>query len=331
MAVMQSRDTRTFIAGVDLLDSDDAQFKFVTLDPIEGTVSPGVVGETCIGVLLVGGKEGDPVTVAISGSILMRAGEPMSAGIPVSSANGGEAIVAEDTYVIMGYARSEASAAGEIIEVEVFQGGNVSDYTPPPADSQLSDLTTSFVNGITNFQSGTTDYTIQALYSEASGTFTPFSGRYGAVIEVGGLPVLDGRESQEIYYDTGSTVTTVKVAALSGGSTTYNMTVSRATASDVSTLFSFITVGLEDDRNPAFVAGAGSTDYTQSAPANVRAFTLNLTPTSPYAEVRVDNIIAPPGQPVNHEIGVGDTTFVIVVTAENGSDTDTYNFTVTGS
>ena len=64
MAVMQSRDTRTFIAGVDL---SAAQFKFVTLESDGQVDLANSAGENCIGVCLVGGAAGAAVTVAISG------------------------------------------------------------------------------------------------------------------------------------------------------------------------------------------------------------------------------------------------------------------------
>ena len=47
MAVMQSRDTRTFVAGEDL---SSAQFKFVTLESDGQVDLADSAGENCIGV-----------------------------------------------------------------------------------------------------------------------------------------------------------------------------------------------------------------------------------------------------------------------------------------
>ena len=49
MAVMQSRDTRTFVAGEDL---SSAQFKFVTLESDGQVDLADSAGENCIGVLM---------------------------------------------------------------------------------------------------------------------------------------------------------------------------------------------------------------------------------------------------------------------------------------
>ena len=53
MATMQSRDTRTFVAGEDL---SAAQFKFVTLESDGQVDLADTAGENCIGVLLVEGE-----------------------------------------------------------------------------------------------------------------------------------------------------------------------------------------------------------------------------------------------------------------------------------
>jgi hypothetical protein len=66
MAVMQSRDTRTFIAGEDL---SSAQFKFVTLESDGQVDLADSAGENAIGVCLVGGAAGAAVTVVVSGKV----------------------------------------------------------------------------------------------------------------------------------------------------------------------------------------------------------------------------------------------------------------------
>jgi len=121
MAVMQSRDNRTFIAGEDL---SAAQFKFVTLEADGQVDLADAAGENAIGVLIVGGASGAAVTVTISGSVLVEAGGTIAAGAAVQTGADGAALTAATGDVVMGYAR-EAGVDGQIIEIELIQGGNV--------------------------------------------------------------------------------------------------------------------------------------------------------------------------------------------------------------
>ena len=77
MATMQSRDTRTFVAGEDL---STAQFKFVTLESDGEVDLADSAGENCIGVLLVEGAATRAVTVVVSGSTMVEAGGTVTAG-----------------------------------------------------------------------------------------------------------------------------------------------------------------------------------------------------------------------------------------------------------
>ena len=126
MAVMQSRDNRTFIAGEDLTA---AQFKFVTLESDGQVDLADASGENAIGVCLVGGDTGAAVTVCISGSVMVIAGGTIAAGAAVQTSAAGVAITAAANGVILGYAR-EAAVNNQVIEIELIQGGNV---VPDPA------------------------------------------------------------------------------------------------------------------------------------------------------------------------------------------------------
>ena len=99
MAVMQSRDNRTFIAGVDL---SSAQFKFVTLESDGFVDLANSAGENAIGVCLAGG----------------------AAGAAVQTGADGTALAAATGDVVMGYAL-EAGVDGQIIAIELIQGGNI--------------------------------------------------------------------------------------------------------------------------------------------------------------------------------------------------------------
>ena len=121
MAVIQTRDTRTFIAGENLAS---AQFKFVTLESDGQVDLADSAGENAIGVCLVGGAAGAAVTVAISGKVMVEAGGTIAAGAAIQTDADGNALTAASGDVVLGYAR-EAAVDGQIIQVELIQGGNI--------------------------------------------------------------------------------------------------------------------------------------------------------------------------------------------------------------
>jgi redox-sensitive bicupin YhaK (pirin superfamily) len=129
MAVMQSRDTRSFVAGESLAA---AQFHFVTLEN-DGTVDlADADAENCIGVLLNAPASGEAATVAISGKVMVEAGGVIAAGAEVVTNTAGEAVTltasSSATAVTMGYAL-EAAVDGQIMAIELIQGGNTSDQS----------------------------------------------------------------------------------------------------------------------------------------------------------------------------------------------------------
>ena len=122
MATMQSRDTRTFVAGEDL---STAQFKFVTLESDGQVDLADSAGENCVGVLLVEGEAARAVTVVLTGSVMVEAGGTVTAGGAVATDATGRAVDATTGDIIMGYAR-EAGVVNQVIEIELIQGGNAS-------------------------------------------------------------------------------------------------------------------------------------------------------------------------------------------------------------
>jgi len=121
MAVMQSRDTRTFVAGEDL---SSAQFKFVTLESDGQVDLADAAGERAIGVLLNKPTSGAAATVAMTGKVMVEAGAAVTAGDQIQTNAAGEAIEAATGDVVMGYALEDA-VDGQIFAMELIQGGNV--------------------------------------------------------------------------------------------------------------------------------------------------------------------------------------------------------------
>ena len=120
MAVMQSRDTRTFVAGEDL---SAAQFHFVTLESDGNVDLADSAGESCVGVLLNSPAAAAAATVAMTGKVMVEAGDTVAAGAAVATNAAGEAVTAGSTNIIMGYAL-EAAVDGQVMAIELIQGGN---------------------------------------------------------------------------------------------------------------------------------------------------------------------------------------------------------------
>lgn len=120
MTVMQSRDTRTEIAGADL---SAAQFKFVTLESTGKVILANSAGEQAYGVVIVGAAADRAVTVVRTGSVMVEAGGTIAAGAAVATNAAGKAQTAATGNIVMGYAK-EAGVSGQLIEVELFTGGN---------------------------------------------------------------------------------------------------------------------------------------------------------------------------------------------------------------
>jgi len=120
MAVMQTRDTRTFIAGEDL---SAAQFKFVTLESDGQVDLADSAGENCVGVLLNNPPAAGAATVAMTGKVMVTAGGTIAAGAAVATDASGDAVTASTGNIVMGYA-TEAGVDGQVIAIELIQGGN---------------------------------------------------------------------------------------------------------------------------------------------------------------------------------------------------------------
>ena len=120
MAVMQTRDTRTFIAGEDL---SSAQFKFVTLEADGAVDLADAAGERCVGVLLNKPAAAAAATVAMTGKVMVVAGGSITAGDEIACDAAGDAVTASTGNVVMGYA-TEDGVDGQIIAIELIQGGN---------------------------------------------------------------------------------------------------------------------------------------------------------------------------------------------------------------
>ena len=119
MAVTQSRDNRTLIAGEDLSTS---QFLFAKMDAAANAVLCGN-GDGTIGIIAVGAASGNACTITHSGKVMVKCGGTVTIGDDVGIDAAGKAVNAASGDIIVGRAY-EAGVDGQIIAIELILAAN---------------------------------------------------------------------------------------------------------------------------------------------------------------------------------------------------------------
>jgi len=119
MAVTQSRDNRTLIAGADLSTS---QFLFAKMDAAAKAVLAGD-GEGTIGVIAVGAETGNACTITHSGKVMVKCGGTVTIADDVAIDAAGKAVNAASGDIVVGRAY-EAGVDGQIIAIELILAAN---------------------------------------------------------------------------------------------------------------------------------------------------------------------------------------------------------------
>jgi uridylate kinase len=65
----------------------------------------------------------EAATVVMSGKVMVTAGGTIAAGASVATDASGDAVTASTGNIVMGYA-TEAAVDGQVIAIELIQGGN---------------------------------------------------------------------------------------------------------------------------------------------------------------------------------------------------------------
>lgn len=193
-------------------------------------------------------------------------------------------------------------------------------------DASLSGLALSSGSLSPTFSSGTTGYTASVANGVSSITVTPTANDVNATVTVDGDPVTSGSASGAIGLNIGTNAIPVVVTAQNGTTTsTYTVTVTRAPSSDAS--LNGLTVS-SGSLSPAFASG--TTGYTVSVANGVSSITVTPTVNEGHATLTVNGLAATSGT-ASGAIGlqVGANAIPIVVTAQDGTTTETYTVTVT--
>ncbi|KAB2902819.1 MAG: DUF4347 domain-containing protein [Burkholderiaceae bacterium] len=190
----------------------------------------------------------------------------------------------------------------------------------------LSQLAVSSGTLSPSFASGTTSYTASVSNATSSITVTPTVTDAAATVKVNGTAVASGSASGAISLSIGANTVTTVVTAQDGTTTqTYTVTVTRATSS-VATLSG---LGLSNGTlSPAFAAA--TTSYTASVPNAVTSVTVTPTVSDAAATIKVNGSVVASGSASGAvNLNVGANTITTVVTAQDGTTTQTYTVTVT--
>ena len=193
-------------------------------------------------------------------------------------------------------------------------------------DASLYDLTIS-ADPLT-FVPGTTAYDVQVENSVASVTVTPTVTHSAATIAVMSVSVTSGTASGAIGLGVGDTTITIVVTAEDGTTMqTYTIIVTRA----VLPFNDATLIGLTISQGALSPTFASRTDaYAAAVEADVRSLTVTPTTSNAGASVTVSGVIVAGGTASGAlDLGVGDTTITIVVTAEDGTAMGTYTVVVT--
>ncbi|TSD67873.1 T9SS type B sorting domain-containing protein [Inquilinus sp. KBS0705] len=193
-------------------------------------------------------------------------------------------------------------------------------------DATLSSLTVSGIDLDSPFDPSTNTYTATVDYTATSVTITPTKTDPDATITVNGTTVASGSASSAISLLYGNNTITVIVTAQDGTTTnSYTIGITRPYNTDA-TLSNLTAAGT--DLDPVF--DSGTTDYTATVAYGVTTTTITPTLTDANATVAINgNTILSGHASASLPLSLGDNTFNVIVTAQDGTTTNTYTITVT--
>jgi len=193
-------------------------------------------------------------------------------------------------------------------------------------NANLSSLDISAGSLSPSFSSSTTSYTASVANSVTSITVSPTVDDHTSTVTVNGSTVTSGTASSPIALDVGANTITTVVTASDGTTTkTYTTTVTRAGSSDADLSALSLSSGA---LSPAFASG--TTSYTAAVPHATSSTTVTPTTSDNNATVTVNGDPVASGSPsAAIALATGANTITIVVTAQDGTTTQTTTLSVT--
>ncbi len=277
---------------------------------------------------VVSGDSSDSVTVSLDHNQMALG------GTPTATLSGGQATFNLSVNQSGSYTLTASSILSNVGVSDPMHEGVLTVTSPASntfsilsSDASLSGLGVSAGTLTPGFAPGATSYTDNVGYGVSSITVTPTTTDPNATVKVNGATAASGSPSGPISLSVGGNTITVQVTAQDGTTTdTYTVVVTRAAASSDASLSGLsVSAGT---LTPNFAAG--TTSYTDSVGYGVSNITVTPTTTDTNATIKVNGAAAASGSssgPVS--LSVGDNTFTILVTAQDGTTTDTYTVVVT--
>jgi len=192
-------------------------------------------------------------------------------------------------------------------------------------DAALSSMILSNGTLSPTFCSCTGNYTASVANAVSSITLTPTVNQVNATVTVNGIPVTSGTASGAISLAVGTNIIRTVVTAQNGSTNTYTVTVTRAASTDATLSLLAISSGT---LSPSFASGI--TSYAVNVGSGVSSITLTPSVNQANATVTVNGVAVVAGNastPVS--LATGSNIITSVVTAQDGSTTQTYTVTVT--
>jgi len=173
---------------------------------------------------------------------------------------------------------------------------------------------------------GYLNFTASVTNSTTSIQLVPTAKDATATITVNGAAVISGNASAPITLNVGSNVITTIVTAQDGSTTkTIIVTVNRAPSSNAGLANLSVSNGT---LTPAFATGV--TNYSASVPNTTTTVTITPVTSDATATVKVNGATVASGTASSGiSLALGPNTITTVVTAQNGSTTQTYTTTIT--
>ncbi|WP_222429929.1 cadherin-like beta sandwich domain-containing protein [Paenibacillus cremeus] len=190
------------------------------------------------------------------------------------------------------------------------------------SNADLSNLTLSQGTLTPAFASGTTSYTASVANAVTSVDVTPTLA--DGSVTVNGSAATSGN-AKTVNLNVGANTITVLVTAQDGTTAkSYTTTVTRAASSNAD--LSNLTLS-QGTLTPAFASG--TTSYTASVANAVTSVDVTPTLADGTASVKVNNSAVTSGNAKTVNLNVGANTITVLVTAQDGTTTQSYTVTVT--
>jgi len=176
------------------------------------------------------------------------------------------------------------------------------------------------------FTAANTSYTIRVINAVGSVKVTPTVADATATVTVNGAPIPSGTATAPIHINVGTNTFTITVTAQNGTTTkTYTVILTRAASSNDNLAALSLSAGT---LSPGFAAA--TTGYTARVVNGVDSVRVMPTAVDANAAITVNGVAVTSGQQSpRFVVNVGDNTFHIIVTAQDGVTSQTYTIVIT--